>query len=79
MRTRAQAASIYRHPGPVDGGLGTCQEALSIATRRSMLVHMDERITTREGFRVFPSLSDLFLQILVDKGHLGKGRTFGHG
>ena len=24
-------------------------------------------------------LSDLLLQILVDKGHLGKGRTFGHG
>ena len=28
---------------------------------------------------IFPSLSDLTLQILGNKGHLGKGRTFGHG
>ena len=32
-----------------------------------------------KGLVAFPSLSDLLLQILADKGHLGKGRTFGHG
>ena len=36
-------------------------------------------LSLEKGSFVFPSLSDPRLQILTDKGHLGKGRTFGHG
>ena len=32
-----------------------------------------------KGPVVFPSLSDIRLQFLTDKGHLGKGKMFGHG
>jgi hypothetical protein len=34
---------------------------------------------SEKGPFAFPSLSDPRLQIFTDKGHLGKGRTFGHG
>ena len=36
-------------------------------------------LSLEKGPFVFPSLSDPRPQILTDKGHLGKGRTFGHG
>ena len=33
----------------------------------------------QDGPVIFPSLSDLILQTFANKGHRGKGRTFGHG